>query len=143
MARAAEHHYVGMRIRRLIDKYQQDDTDADTADDSKRNHARCQNNTCADGPEQERNVQGVLDGGTETDNGKSAHHTKGQDNIGSHGKDDRCRNHGQGNQSGAEACGIHHAPVGFLVNKENEQTNAKGQQDGQNHVKDTDRGYFF
>ena len=69
--------------------------------------------------------------------------TKGQDNIGSHGRDDRCRNHGQGNQSGAEACGIHHAPVGFLVNKENEQTNAKGQQDGQNHVKDTDRGYFF
>lgn len=52
-------------------------------------------------------------------------------------------NHSQSNERCAKTCGIHHTTVGFLIDEEDKQTNAKGQHNGQQHIKNSDRRYIF
>ena len=132
-----------MGVRLLIDEYQQDQTDAHAADDGKGDHACGKNNACTDCPEQECNIQRIFDSGTETNDGERTDHTERQNHIGSYGENDDGCNHGQGNQRSTEACGIHHTTIGFLVNEEDEKTNAEGQHDGQQHIQYADRRYVF
>lgn len=127
-----------MSVGGFVDEDQQNNADTDAADDRQGDHACGQYDARADGSEQERDVQRILDGSPEADDGQGAHHTQGQNDVGSHGENDDGRDHGQGDQGGAETGGIHDAPVGFLVDEKDKQANAKGQHNGQKHVKETD-----
>ena len=74
---AAEDQNVGVHMGLFVDKHQQHRADADASSHGQWYQSRRQDDACGDGPEEECDVQGLLDGGAETNDGQRAYHAQG------------------------------------------------------------------
>ena len=104
-------------------------SDDSRADDRQRDHARTDDNAHRERPEQEHDLDRLLDGRAEADDGQRAHHAERQDHVARDGHNDQRGDKGQAHQRQREAAGIQHAGQRFLVDDEDEQ--ADHQRDGQ------------
>ena len=143
MAVAGDDCNIGVAVDLLVGEDDEDDTDQNAAKDGQGEEAGGQHNANGDGPEQKGDVQRLLDGGPEPDNGKGAHHTQGEDHVGGDGQNDQSGNHGHGDQGSAKAGRVHDAIVGLFVHQEDKQSQSKGQQQSDHHVRDGDGGDVF
>ena len=76
MTAAFQDNNVGVCVLFPVGKKQNDEADQHAAENSQGDHSGRQDNACGDGPEKKCDVQGLLDRGPETDDGKSADHTE-------------------------------------------------------------------
>ena len=86
-----------------VGEQQQDQSDHDAADHGQRDKAGGQNNADRDGPEQEGDVQRLLDRGAESHDGQCADHAEGQDHVAGDGEDHERRDHRQRHEGHTEA----------------------------------------
>ena len=63
-------------MRFTVHENEKDDADEKTSENHQRDHACRKNDTCRNCPEQKCDIQRLLDGGTETHDGKSSHHAQ-------------------------------------------------------------------
>ena len=89
--------------------------DDSRADDRQRDHARTDDNAHRERPEQEHDLDRLLDGRAEADDGQRAHHAERQDHVARDGHNDQRGDKGQAHQRQREAAGIQHAGQRFLV----------------------------
>ena len=83
--------------------------------------AGSQHNAHSDGPEEEGDVHGFLNGGAEPDDGQGAHHTQGEHHVAGHRQDQQGGDQRQGDEGYPEAGGVHHAAVALLIDQKDEQ----------------------
>ena len=83
--------------------------------------ARTDDNAHRERPEQEHDLDRLLDGRAEADDGQRAHHAERQDHVARDGHNDQRGDKGQAHQRQREAAGIQHAGQRFLVDDEDEQ----------------------
>ena len=130
-------------MRFLVGKDKQNNADDHAADDCQRDHAGGQNDAHGNGPEEEGNVQRLLDGSAEADDGQSTHHTEGQHHIAGDCQNHKGGDHGQGNQSDTEAGGIHHTGEGLFIDHEDKKAQTEGKNKGDAHIQQTDAGHIL
>ncbi len=123
-----------------VDKDEQDNADQQAANDCQWNQPCRQHDADRNRPEEKGDIQRLLDGGTEADDGQGAYHTKGKYHIGSHSKNDKGCDHGEGDQRHAETGRVHNAGKGLFIDKKDEHADAESQQQRQRHVENTDTG---
>ena len=140
---AVENHHIGGYMALFFGEHQQHQADEHAAQHRQGDHAGGQNDARGDGPEEEGNVQGFLDGCSETDDGQSAYHAQGKHHIGGDGQNDKGGDHGQAHQCHAKAGGIHDPGIGLAVDEKDEKAYGKGQTQGQHHVQDRNAGHIF
>ena len=136
--RAGKDEDVGIAMGFPVDEREQDHPDEHAADDRQRNHSGGQHDAVGDGPEQEGDIQRLLDGRAEADDGEGADHAQGEDHVGRDCKNHDGGDHGEGHQGRAEAGGIHDPLIGFFIDEENEHSDAEGQNQSQDHVEKAD-----
>jgi len=141
--RAGEHDDIGILVGLSVDKEQKNESDDNRTDDGKRNHSGGKNDTGGNRPEEERDIKGFLDGGTETHNRERTDHTERQNDVRGDRQNHLRGNHRKSNERDAEGRRIHYALIGFLINKENEKAETEGKCDSQHHIKDADGSYVF
>ena len=88
---------------------------------------------------QEGDIHGLLDGGTEADDGQGAHHAQGEDDVAGHRQDQQGCDEGEGDEGHPEAGGVHDPGVAFFYRPEDEQAQAEGQRQGDGGVRQGDR----
>ncbi len=130
-------------MRLLIDKDQQYDTDYHAADDRQRDHTCSQNDTNGDGPEQERNIQRLLNGSAETDDGQSTHHTERKHYIGGNCQNHDGGDHGKRNERRSKTGRIHHALIGLFIYEKDKQAKPKCKDQSNGHIQNGHRGHIF
>ena len=97
--------------------------------------SRRQHNAHRNGPEQEGDVHGLLDGSPEADDRQSTHHAQGEDDVAGHRQDQQGSNQGKGDEGHAKAGGVHDAGVALFIDQENKQAQAESQRQGNGGVR--------
>ena len=92
----------------------QKDRDNDGECNGKADHSGADDDTGTDGPEQEYQIQGFLDGRSKTDDGEGAHHAEGYHDAVLHGYENCGRDHAKEHEGQIKGFGIedgfcHHA----------------------------------
>lgn len=134
---AADYDYIRVCVGFFVNENKKNGADNNASENRKRDHSRRKNNAHGDGPEEERNIKGLFDCGSETDYGKSTDHTEGKNNIACYGKDNKSCNHGERNKRNAKAGRIHNPGKSLFINKENKKTDSESKSKGDHHIKDT------
>ena len=106
--------------------------------DSRRDQPQCihsgaRRDARSDRPEQVQQIQRILDCGAEADDGQCAHHTKGDDHVGTDGQCDHAGKHAHSHQRYRKAAGVYYARIEFAVDQINKD--AQRQRRQQRHRK--------
>ena len=106
--------------------------------DSRRDQPQCihsgsRRDARGDRPEQIQQIQRILDRSAEADDRQCAHHTKGDDHVGTDGQRDHAGKHTHSHQRCRKAAGIYYACIEFAVDQINED--AQRQRRQQRHGK--------
>ena len=123
------HPAFGLPVGEEVDHADHDNS----RDQPQRVHARACRDARGDGPEQVEQVQRVLDGSAEADDGQRTHHTKGDDHVGADGQRDHAGKHAHAHQRDCKAAGVDHARVELAVDQidEDAQRQRRQQRHGQ------------
>lgn len=79
----------------------------------------------------------------EPNDGQRPHHAEAQHHIAGNGQDYQRRDHGQRDESHAEAGRVHHAVEGFFVDQKDEQPQQEAEQQRQSHVQQRHTGHIL
>ncbi len=134
---------IGIVIFRRLREEQQHDPDREAAEDSQWDEASRQHDAACDAPEQKCDLGRFFDRGPKTHDRQSADHSEREHDVAGHGENEQRRDHIERDQRNPEACGIHHAGIGALVDVEDEEAQRKGQQQRQRHIEGGDGGDIF